>query len=122
MAGQFGNFVAGRSQHGRIQVWDTEWTLLSANGSTNLAQRAFVFIQNKSKSALALRFVERGNNNAATFTTPTANTATVQSAIEIAGGDIASFPVGDGVALFGRIHPKAGSPDTGGNVVVVEFS
>ncbi len=123
MAAQYGNFVAGRVQTGRIGVLSSVWTLLSANGTENLANRAFVEVHNHSKGVLAIKFVERNNTVAGDFTTPTADLISMKSSMMLAGGEMMSYPIGSGVAVFGRIvSGKAGVTNSSGVAIVIEMA
>ena len=126
MAKQFGENVATNVQQGKIRVIGTAWTLLSANGSSNLAGRTHVRLQTRGKAVgvvLALHYVN-GVNTSGTFTfTAPASTVSVGDSTQFRGTATWVEPVGDRVQIYGRMLLKANvTVDNSLNVIVTEFA
>lgn len=126
MAKQFGENVATNVQQGKIRVIGTAWTLLSANGSSNLAGRTHVRLQTRGKAVgvvLALQYVNGVNTSGTyTFTAP-ASTVSVGDSTQFRGTATWVEPVGDRVQIYGRMLLKAGvTVDNSLNVIVTEFA
>lgn len=118
MSGLYGDFIAKYVTQGSTRVPATAWTLLSANGSTNLAGRRHirVFIRGNTGDALALEYVNK--NADGTFTTPTTS---VKLVTVRPGNSYWVEPLGDGVALYGRLVKKVGVTDNYVLVIVTEY-
>lgn len=117
MAIRDGNPIANSASQAAVGCVTTAWTALQV-GSSPLSGRQWIEIQVRGRSALALAFANRNNTNAADFTTPTDS---IRNTIIIPAASIKVIPVGDGVAVYGRVVPKAGSTQTSVKVVVVEY-
>ena len=127
MAKHAGENVAKNVQQGKIRVVGTAWTLLSANGTSNLAGRTHVRLQTRGKAVgvvLALQYVNGTTTDAVTwsFTAPD-TTVSVGESTQFRGTATWVEPVGDAVQIYGRMLLKAGvTVDNSLNVVVTEFA
>lgn len=126
MASQFNENIAKNVQQGRVRCSTGGWTLLSANGSTNLGSRTHVRLQTHGKAVgvvLALHYVNGVNESGTvTFTAP-ASTVQVGDKTQFRGTATWVEPVGDKVQIYGRVLLKAGvTVDNSLNVIVTEFA
>lgn len=127
MAKNSGENVAKNVRQGRVRVTNSGWTLLSANGTSNLAGRTHLRLQTRGKAVgdvLALQYVNGTTTDAVTwsFSAPAA-TVSVGESIQFRTGATWVEPVGDAVQVYGRMLLKAGATlSTTLNVVCVEYS
>ena len=126
MAKQFGENIATVVTQGKIRVVATSWTLLSANGTSNLSGRTHLRLQTRGKAVgvtLALQYVN-GVNTSGTFNfTAPASTVSVGESTQFRGTATWVEPVGDRVQIYGRMLLKAGvTLDNSLYVIVTEFS
>lgn len=98
-----------------VGVNTTAWTALQV-GSTPLDQRLWVELQVRGRSALALAYANKAGDG--TFTTPTDS---IRNTKIIPAASFKVEPLGDSVALYGRVVPKAGSTQTSVKVIVTEY-
>lgn len=123
MAIQHGENVAKKVTQGRVVVKSTGWTLLAANGSSNLQGRTHVRIQTKGKPgnslclAYALGATTDGTNF--TFTTPTDG---VKTCTQFRGTATWVEPVGDRVQIYGRLLNKAAATESSLVTVITEYA
>ena len=127
MAGSYGENVAKNVQQGKVRVTNSSWTLLSANGSSNLAGRTHVRLQTRGKAVgdvLALQYVlgERGTDGSYSFSAPVA-TVSVGESIQFRTGATWVEPVGERVQIYGRMLLKAGATQSNTlNVICIEYA
>ena len=125
MAKQFGENIAKNIQQGKVRVAATSWTLLSANGTSNLADRTHVRLQTRGKAigeVLALAYANgvTTDGNTFTFTTPT---STVGESTQFRGTATWVEPVGSRIQIYGRLLLKAGVTSVNSlNVIVTEYA
>ena len=125
MANHHGENVAKNVQQGKVRVNQTGWTLLSANGTSNLAERTHLRLQTRGKAVgevLALAYANGVTTDGVTwtFTTPTSG---VGESIQFRTGATWVEPVGDHVQVYGRMLLKAGATGSNTlNVICVEYS
>lgn len=127
MAKQFGENVATNVQQGKVRVNNSSWTLLSANGTSNLSGRTHVRFQTRGKAVgdvLGLQYV-RGtttDGNTYIFSAP-ASTVSIGDSTQFRTGATWVEPVGDKVQIYGRLVLKAGATESNTlNVIVTEYA
>lgn len=126
MAGNYGENVAKNVTQGKVRVSDSSWTLLSANGTSNLSGRTHVRLQTRGKAVgvvLALQYVD-GINSTGTYSfTAPASTVSVGESTQYRGTATWVEPVGDRVQIYGRMLLKAGATGSSSlNVIVTEYA
>ena len=127
MGKHYGENVAKNVQQGKVRVNQTSWTLLSANGSSNLAERTHLRLQTRGKAVgevLALQYVngETTDGTTWTFTAP-ASTVSVGESIQFRTGATWVEPVGDHVQVYGRMLNKAGATGSNTlNIICIEYA
>ena len=120
MAGLYGDFCANYVTQGSVRVPSTAWTLLSANGTANLAKRRQIriVVRGGVGSALALTYVNVNANG--TFTTPTTTTS-LKHVTVYPGGSYWIEPLSDKVTLYGKMIKKVGVTNNYVLVIVTEY-
>lgn len=127
MAKQYGENVAKFIRQGKVRVDDISWTLLSANGTSNLPGRTHIRFQTRGKAVgvvLALQYVNgtSTDGNTYTFSAP-ASTVSVGESTQFRGTATWVEPVGDRVQIYGRMLLKAGATGSSSlNVILTEYA
>jgi len=118
MAGFNGDFVARTVSQSAVYVQKTAYTALQV-GSTPLAGRRHIRIQVKGVvgQALAIAYVAKASDG--TYTTPTTD---VRLVTVYPGGSIWVEPLGDNVAIYGKMLPKVGVTASSVRVIVTEYA
>lgn len=113
----YGNPTAKFSKAGTTWVANNDWRPLHT-GSAPLSGRQWIYLQVKSRTAVGIQFVNVASDG--TFSAPAAAQG-VNNHVILPANSIHVFPVGDGVAIYGRSATKVGSSATGGLVAFTEF-
>lgn len=126
MAKHAGENVAKRVQQGAVHVSSTGWTLLCANGVTNLDQRTHVRIQSKGKvgNTVAVAYVNGVTVDGQTYTFSTTGLpSSVKDTTQFRGTATWVEPVGHAVNVYGRMDNKDGaSAENSVKVICTEFA
>lgn len=126
MAGNYGENVAKTVQQGKVRVNNFGWTLLSANGSSNLSGRTHIRFQTRGKAVgdvLALQYVNGVNTSGTYSFTAPANSVSVGESTQFRTGATWVEPVGDRVQIYGRLILKAGATQSNTlNIIVTEYA
>lgn len=127
MANQYGTFVAKRAVQQRLNVGTAEWIPLSV-GSEPMLGRDHIRVQVKSPAGLALALEYA---NAVITTNPTtrqqqksftAPTTGASGTTVIPGNNTFVEPLGENVAVYGRLVQKKGETDNSITVIVTEYA
>ena len=124
MANNYGENVAKKVTQGRVIVLSSAWTLLTANGTSNLKDRTHIRLQTKGKAignTLCVAYANGTTTNGIdyTFTTPTDAFKTVT---QFRGTATWVEPVGDRVQVYGRTLNKANATGNSLVVIVTEYA
>lgn len=111
----YSNKTANSAFEGAVWAATDAWTALQV-GTAPVKGRAWIEIQVKGPTALALAYANK--NTDGTFTSPTGDT---RAKIIIPANSVKIIPVSDTLVVYGRAIAKAGNTDNGSKIAVVEF-
>ena len=122
MPKHFGDAMAKTVSQGRVLLTASGWTLLSANGTSNLAGRRHVRIQVQGKvgNTVAVAYANGSTTDSVTytFTTPTDN---IKTCTHFRGTATWVEPLSDAVQIYGRLHNKAAATEGSVHCIVTEY-
>ncbi len=114
----YGDHVVKHLQKGRIDVnTGAGWVLLTANGTSNLAQRRHIRLYNRGNPGWTVALGFANVNDDGTFTAPTEGVGNNEL---LFGGQTKVLPYGENIRVYGQFLAKGGETDGSTKVIVVE--